>query len=262
MMRPAARRRAWLGGIPVDGVSRQQALAQMAGLVERGRGGVVFTPNVDHVVLAQDDGRFREAYAAADLSLVDGMPVLWGCRVLGFHVPEKISGSDLVRPLAALAAARGWRVFLLGAGEGVAKRAADILREENPGLQIVGTASPRVDLEGPASERDELRQDIRATRPDLLLVALGSPKGELFAHESRGALRPTVVVGVGAGLDFLVGAVRRAPRWMSASGLEWAYRLLQEPRRLWRRYLVRGPRFLPILLRAALGSRTRTTRPA
>jgi len=254
--------RAWLGGIPVDGVTRQEALELLEGLVARGRGGVVFTPNVDHVVLAQDDERFREAYAAADLSLVDGMPVLWGCRVLGWGVPEKISGSDLVRPLASLAAARGWRVFLLGAREGVAERAADILRAENPALQIVATASPRVEMERPASERDGLRQDIQATRPDLLLVALGSPKGELFAHESREGLRPTVIVGVGAGLDFLVGAVRRAPGWMSASGLEWVYRLLQEPRRLWRRYLVRGPRFLPILLRAAFRSRTRTTRPA
>lgn len=261
-MGPPASRRAWLGRIPVDGFSRPEALEQVVQLVARGRGGLVFTPNVDHVVLAEDDRRFREAYAAADLALVDGMPVLWGCRLLGFPVPEKISGSDLVRPLASLATPRGWRVFLLGAGEGVASRAADLLREENPGLQIVGAASPRVDLSRPAAEREGLRQDIRATRPNLLLVALGSPKGELFAHECRAALRDTVIIGVGAGLDFLVGTAKRAPGWMSASGLEWAYRLFREPRRLWRRYLVRGPRFLPILLRTALGSRTETARPA
>lgn len=253
------KRRVWLGGVPVDGVTRPEALEHLDRLVSRGRGGVVFTPNVDHVVLAEHDRRFREAYATADLSLVDGMPVLWACRLLGHPVPEKISGSDLVRPLASLAAARGWRVFLLGAGERVADRAAGILREENPGLQVVGTASPRVDLAAPASERDELREAVRATRPDLLLLALGSPKGEVFAHECREALGATVIVGVGAGLDFLVGTARRAPRWMSASGLEWTYRLAREPRRLWRRYLLRGPRFLPIVLRAAVDSRADTT---
>jgi N-acetylglucosaminyldiphosphoundecaprenol N-acetyl-beta-D-mannosaminyltransferase len=253
-MSPPAARRIWLGSVPVDGVTRGEALARLAALVEAGEGGVVFTPNVDHVVLAGEDRRFREAYAACSLSLVDGMPVLWACRLAGLHVPEKLSGSDLVRPVASLASARGWRVYLLGGGAGVAERAADLLRKENPDLEIAGTASPLVDLSLPASRRQAIVDAIRATRPDVVLVALGSPKGEIFADEAREALRPAVIVCVGAGLDFLVGAVRRAPRWMSASGLEWTYRLLQEPRRLWRRYLVRGPRFLPILVRSAMGS--------
>jgi N-acetylglucosaminyldiphosphoundecaprenol N-acetyl-beta-D-mannosaminyltransferase len=250
-MSAAGPRRVWMGEVPVDAVSRDEALGRVAALVEACQGGVVFTPNVDHVVLAERDPRFREAYAAVDLSLVDGMPVLWGCRLLGFRVPEKISGSDLVRPLASLAAERGWGVFLLGAGPGVVDRAAEILVAENPGLRVVGTACPEVDMGRPAAERDALREEIRAARPDLLLLALGSPKGETFAHECREEIRPAVIVGVGAGLDFLVGTARRAPAWMSATGLEWFFRLLQEPRRLWRRYLVRGPRFVPILLRTA-----------
>jgi N-acetylglucosaminyldiphosphoundecaprenol N-acetyl-beta-D-mannosaminyltransferase len=238
-----------LGHLPIDVVTRDEALERIAALVEAGQGGTVFTPNVDHVVLAESDERLRRAYAATSLSLVDGTPVLWACRALGYRVPEKISGSDLVAPLAQLCARRGFRLFLLGSTPAVLAEAACRLSARFPELAVAGTDAPRVDMEAGVGERRATWERVRAARAQLVLVALGSPKGELWAHEARADLRPAVIVGVGAGLDFLAGRARRAPAWMSRAGLEWLYRLAHEPRRLSHRYLVRDPRFVLVFAR-------------
>ena len=234
--------------MPVDRVTFAEALDAITELVERRQGGTVFTPNVDHIVMASEDDSFRRAYAAVDLALADGMPVVWASRALGSPLPEKVSGSDLVPPLMRLAAMKGWRVYLLGGGRGVAQRAAFRLRAAHPDLAIVGTASPRIDMREPEATRRGIVAEIQEARPDLVLVGLGAPKQELWIHESANGLRPAVLLGVGAAIDFLAGTARRAPGWMSAAGLEWLYRLGREPRRLWRRYLLRDPRFLRIVL--------------
>lgn len=237
-----------IGDVPIDPVTFEGALAAIEALVKGGRGGSVFTPNVDHVVMADRHPEFRAAYAACSLSLVDGMPVLWGSRVLGRPLPEKVSGSDLVVPLCERAAARGWRVYLLGGAPTAARRAA--AEFERLGLQVVGIDDGRIDL-SPAgvAAASQAAQRVRASGAQLLLVALGAPKQELFIHRHRADLGPVVAVGVGASLDFVAGLVRRAPAWISRTGLEWLYRLAQEPRRLARRYLVEDPRFLLILWR-------------
>jgi N-acetylglucosaminyldiphosphoundecaprenol N-acetyl-beta-D-mannosaminyltransferase len=231
------------------------ALDAITTMIEERRGGMVFTPNVDHIVMANDDARFRRAYAAVDLSLADGMPVVWACRLLGRPVPAKVSGSDLVPSLMNVAEARGFRVYLLGGAGGVARRAARNLQRMHPRLAIVGAASPRIDLCEPRDCRQDIVDGIRKAAPDLVLVALGAPKQELWMHEALDVLRPAVLFGIGASIDFLAGTARRAPAWMSAAGLEWLYRLAREPRRLWRRYLVRDRRFLGILLRELLARR-------
>jgi N-acetylglucosaminyldiphosphoundecaprenol N-acetyl-beta-D-mannosaminyltransferase len=236
-----------LGHVPVDRVTFDEALDAIGAMV--GSGGVVFTPNVDHVVLADTDAGFCRAYETVDLSVADGMFVVWASHVLGTPVPEKISGSDLVPRLLDRAEKSGWRVFLLGGGAGVAVQAADRLRATHPELVIAGTAAPRIDMGDPKATREDIIQEVRRARADIVLVGLGAPKQELWIHEAAHALRPAVLLGVGASLDFLAGTARRAPRWISAMGLEWAYRLVREPLRLWRRYLVRDPRFLLILVR-------------
>ncbi len=253
-MRPAvkdgARARLRLGHVPIDAVTFAGALDAIDALVAAGRGGVVFTPNVDHVVLAERDERFRAAYDTADLSLADGQPLVWSSRLLGAPLPEKVSGSDLLLPLMDLAAARAWRVFLLGAGPGVAEAAAERLRRER-GVDVVGTAAPFVRA-GPGEadpEGDAAALAIQRARPHLVLVAFGAPKQELWMHRRREALAPAVLLGIGASLDFVAGRARRAPRWVSRAGLEWLWRLVREPRRLWRRYLVDDPRFLAVLWR-------------
>ncbi|HEY4014162.1 MAG TPA: WecB/TagA/CpsF family glycosyltransferase [Polyangiaceae bacterium] len=192
----------------------------------------------------------REAYERADLSLADGMPIVWASRLLRAPVPEKVSGSDLVTPLLERAAGRGWRVYFLGGNDGVADVARQKVTATFPRLQIVGTLSPRVDLSQPPESRAPIVQAVKAAAPDLVLVAFGAPKQELFIAEVVEALRPAVLLGIGASLDFLAGSVPRAPVWMSKHGLEWAYRLAREPRRLWKRYLLRDPKFAVILLRS------------
>jgi N-acetylglucosaminyldiphosphoundecaprenol N-acetyl-beta-D-mannosaminyltransferase len=178
---------------------------------------------------------------------VDGQPLVWASRILGSPLPEKISGADLVDPLLARAGRRGWRVFLVGGAPGSARTAAQRFAAAY-GVQIAGVEDGRIDLaEGPAD--DALVERIRQARPHLVLVALGAPKQEIWIAARRARLAPAVSLGVGAALDFAAGAVRRAPRWMQPAGLELRYRLVQEPRRLARRYLWNDPRFLAVLVR-------------
>ena len=172
-------RRMTFGPLPIDAVTREQALDAVEDLVRRGEGGSIFTPNVDHVVLADEDDRMRAAYARVSLSLVDGMPLLWAARLLGQGLPEKISGSDFVVPLLERAAERGWRVYFLGGGPGVGERARARLRERLPRLDVVGVDAPHIDVDAPPERRDAVLAPIFAARPDLVLVALGAPKQEI-----------------------------------------------------------------------------------
>lgn len=236
-----------LGHVYLDRLTFAEAIDEIERLVEAERGGAVFTPNVDHVVNADRDAKLREAYQAAALCLADGKPVVWASRLLGWPLPEKVSGADLIVPLAQRAAARGWRIYLLGAGPGVADKAAALLRQRYY-LNVVGTDAPRIDADG--TSPDGVVARIRSAQPHLVLVAFGAPKQELFIHRVADDLRPAVALGIGAGLDFFTGTLKRAPRWMSEAGMEWLYRLGREPRRLWRRYLINDLWFLTILYRS------------
>ncbi len=235
-----------VGELFIDVLRFEEALDAIEGLVREKAGGSVFTPNVDHIVLADENPEFKDAYKGARLSLVDGMPIVWVAPLLGAPLPEKISGSDLVMPLMARAAARRWRVYLMGAGPGIAQKAADKIREQLD-VQFVAIESPKVDLSQPPDEA--LLARIRAAKPDVVFVALGSPKQEIWCHRVSERLAPAVLVGVGASFDFLAGAVKRAPPWVSRLGFEWLFRLALEPRRLWRRYLVQDPKFVRSVLR-------------
>jgi N-acetylglucosaminyldiphosphoundecaprenol N-acetyl-beta-D-mannosaminyltransferase len=256
--RPAApaRHRVRIGRLDIDILKLDEAVDAIGELVARRRGGLVFTPNVDHVVLVDDNAALREAYTEADLSLVDGVPVMWAARALGSPLPEKVSGSDLVRPLVARAAERGWGIYFLGGRPGVASKAKEVLEREFPTVRIVGVSSPDIDLAKDVTESRDAIEAVRAAKPDLLFLALGAPKQEIWGLRIREAVAPAVIVGVGASLDFVAGEVKRAPRWVSQIGFEWLYRLAREPRRLWRRYLLRDPKFLAIVVRQAMSRRS------
>ncbi|HTA89994.1 MAG TPA: WecB/TagA/CpsF family glycosyltransferase [Polyangiaceae bacterium] len=247
---PPARVR--VGKLPIDVVDFQGALDVIDQLVRAGNGGTVFTPNVDHIVMAEHNERFRQAYQAASLSLVDGTPVLWASRLLRTPLPMKVSGSDLVMPLMERAAERGHRVYFLGGAPGVAEMARQKLAAVLPTLQVVGIDASRIDVSGDLSGVDDIVERIQNARPDLVLVALGAPKQEIWSQGRLNLLKPAVLIGVGASLDFVAGIQKRAPRWMSSMGVEWLYRLAQEPRRLAGRYLLRDPEFCWILLRQLL----------
>lgn len=239
-----------IGEIWIDAIGFDEAVQSIARLVRDRRGGHVFTPNVDHFVTIEDSPAFREAYDAARMVLADGQLVVWASRLLGTPVPERVSGSDLVEPLLRRAGEEGWKVFLLGGGPGIAEAVAEKASREL-GVQVVGTASPTIRLDGAAGDLEQGADAVATSGADLLLVAMGTPKQEIWIHHNRPRLGSTLCIGVGASFDFYVGRVRRAPRWVSNAGLEWLYRLIREPRRLAHRYLVRDPKFLGILVRTS-----------
>jgi N-acetylglucosaminyldiphosphoundecaprenol N-acetyl-beta-D-mannosaminyltransferase len=243
-------RRVSLGPVPVDAVTCEDALRVVARLIAGGGGGSVFTPNVDHIMIADGNARMREAYARCDLALADGMPVLWAARLLGEPLPEKVSGSDFVPRLLERAAERGWRVYFLGGAPGVASLAREKLLTLMPRLEVVGVDVPTIGIDDPPGRWADIVERIREAKPQLVFVAFGAPKQEIFIQTVRAELRPAVFLGVGASLDFIAGTIPRAPGWMSRSGLEWLFRLGREPGRLWRRYLVRDPQFLVVVGRA------------
>jgi N-acetylglucosaminyldiphosphoundecaprenol N-acetyl-beta-D-mannosaminyltransferase len=247
----AERTRVGLGCISVDNVDLAAATERMAAFMDSGRPHQVVTVNLDFISIASRDDTFRATINDADLAVADGMPLVWLSRLQGQSLAERVAGVELVIETCRLAAEQGASVFLLGAAEGVAEAAAQRLTKMLPGLRIAGCYSPPIGQLSP-EEDDRIVRMIRDAAPDLLFVALGAPRQDLWIRQHQPELRVPVAMGVGCVFDVLAGAVRRAPPWMQRMGLEWAFRLGQEPHRLWRRYLLND---LPTLARLAWGSR-------
>ena len=197
----------------------------------------VVTPNVDHTVMLQEHDGLRAAYDHADLVLADGYPVVWASRLVGKRLPERVAGSDLVPALFdAASPERPLRVFLLGAGPGVAERAAERIKEAWDGVEVVDTYSPPFGFEKDEVEQERILGLVKAASSDVVVVGLGAPKQEVWVHSQRHRLATSVVLCVGATIDFLAGEKNRAPNWMQRAYLEWFYRLMCEPKRLFWRY--------------------------
>jgi N-acetylglucosaminyldiphosphoundecaprenol N-acetyl-beta-D-mannosaminyltransferase len=225
--------RVW--GLPLAPLTFQQTLGAVEGLIQSGRSRYFITANLHYAVLTDRDPRLRRVNESAAFLLADGMPLVWASRRLPTPLPERVAGADLVPALCGLAARKGYRVFLLGGAPGVAGEAGRALCGRFPGLQIAGAESPPFrDLSPP--ENEQLLARVRGARPHLLFVAFGQPKGELWLAEHCPSLGVPACVQIGGSLDFLAGRVRRAPRWVQRLGLEWAYRVYREPRRLALRY--------------------------
>ncbi len=231
------RQRIELSGVLIDRVDLQTAVQRIDDFLTSSAAHQVVTVNLDFVSIAQRDARFRETINEADLAVADGMPLVWVSRLKGEPLAERITGVELVDQSCRLAAGFEQGVFLLGAAPGVAEAAGRTLETRYPGLRVVGTYSPTFD--GRDGDEDERIVDmIQKARPDLLFVALGAPKQDLWIHAHLQRINVRLAMGVGCVLDLLAGRVTRAPRWMQRSGLEWSYRLVQEPGRLWRRYVL------------------------
>lgn len=245
--------KAEIAGVGISITSRVDVLRYIEqAIVEHSLGHYIVTPNIDHIVKLQKDRVFREVYERAFLVLPDGMPIIWAARLLGIPLIEKISGSDLFPQLCMLSARKGYRLFFLGGREDAAIKAANVLRNRMPGVQIVGCYSPPFEFENNDDENKKIVKLIRNSHPDILCVGLGAPKQEKWIFKYRESLKVPVSIGVGISFEFIAGIVRRAPIWMRNSGLEWFWRLLMEPRRLARRYLIEDPRFLWLILKQTL----------
>lgn len=226
-------------GVPVDDLTMSEALDRLESFIHQGRitgrTHQVTTVNADFVVNSLHDPELRLILQESDMATADGMPLVLGARLLGMPMADRVTGADLVPALAERAAEKGFSIFLLGAREGIAARAADILQERHCALKIAGVISPpNVAIQ----EIDRSILDhIRQAKPDILLVAFGNPKQEKWIRAYADYLQIPVCIGVGGTFDMIAGVTRRAPRWIQRAGLEWLYRLMQEPQRLWRRYV-------------------------
>jgi N-acetylglucosaminyldiphosphoundecaprenol N-acetyl-beta-D-mannosaminyltransferase len=241
-----------LGRVPVDRISMDYAAVLVTeALLHRGELPplTIVGPNAQLVTLAERDARFAAAMQSADLSVPDGISVVMASRILGEPVPERVTGGDLMEQLCKEAARYGFRVFLLGGLPGAARMAAFNLRRRYPGLTICGTYCPPEGFENDREEGLRILREIERSAPDLLCVAFGAPKQEIWMQENRNALRVGAILPVGGAFDTQAGLRRRAPRWVQRIALEWFFRLMMEPRRLGRRYLAGNTQFILLVLR-------------
>jgi N-acetylglucosaminyldiphosphoundecaprenol N-acetyl-beta-D-mannosaminyltransferase len=241
-------------GIRVDDVTYEETLALIESWIasvsnaersaESGtaRAHQIATVNVEFIMRARHDDGFRSVLANASVCVPDGIGVLWAARHRGTPLRQRVAGVDLVERIAARAAETGWRIYFLGAAPGVAERAAAVLSESYPGLQLAGcyAGSPGLD------EEEEIVDRVRAAHPDLLFVAYGAPQQDLWISRNQARMGVPVAVGVGGSFDFIAGVARRAPEWVQRMGLEWLHRLAREPWRIKRQMVI--PHFMALVL--------------
>ena len=229
-----------LFGIPLSALNLEKAVASAEGMLRTGGSHIVLTPNTVSLMRAQRNTDLLDAYHRADLVVPDGVGLIWATRRLGIPLPERVPGITLSEQLLRRGSDRACRVFLLGGREGVAVRARECLLRRFPGLDIVGTQH------GYFSSEEEVIDAIRVTQPDILLVGMGVPRQELFMMHARNKLSVPLMIGVGGALDVFAGDRARAPRSWQRLGIEWLYRVLQEPRRLRDALVI--PRFMSRVL--------------
>jgi N-acetylglucosaminyldiphosphoundecaprenol N-acetyl-beta-D-mannosaminyltransferase len=232
-----------------------EAAERIADLVGRGSAASVFTCNVDHVMLMRKHERFRRAYARSTFVTADGAPIVATAKLAGQPIGVRVTGADLVPALARTAAARSLRVALVGGAEGVGAEAGRRLQADNPGLDIVLTASPAMGFQDGDAADEQLMDQLRAARPDLVIVCFGAPRQELWIDAHAWQLPGAVFLGAGASLDFVAGRQRRAPALVQRLGVEWMHRLFTDFGRLWRRYLVQDSQFAVVAARELVRQR-------
>ena len=231
----------------VDNLTMAQAVDAVDMLIQKRAMANVVTPNLDHIVMLEKDEEFQKIYRDAALVLTDGQPLVWYSKLKGTPIVEKVSGSDLFPEVCAMCARKGYSVFFFGAAEGVAEKAAEVLQKKYRGLRVAGVVSPVFGFEKNPEQTEEYVRLIREANPDVLALALGTPKIEKFAYRNMQALGVPVVLNIGATFDFIAGKVQRAPKWMSRCGLEWLYRATQDPKRLIKRYWNDAVKIIPII---------------
>jgi N-acetylglucosaminyldiphosphoundecaprenol N-acetyl-beta-D-mannosaminyltransferase len=238
-------------GTPVNCLSEADAVRTITQAACSRRGTWTITANLDHLRRYRREPLARALIDTADLVVADGTPLLWASRLAGTRLPERVAGSNMIWSLSQAASEQSLSVFLLGGAPGVAERAAGVLRDRYAGLRVAGTLCPAPGFEHDEDELARIAETVVAAAPEVVFVALGFPKQDVLIGQLQRRLPCTAFIGVGIALSFVAGELRRAPVWMRHAGLEWLYRLRQEPRRLMRRYLGQGLPFAGWLMAAA-----------
>lgn len=231
----------------VNNVSLEETVEYIEKLIEEKKKSYIVPINVDVVMKIEKDRYLKEIADNAEMVLVDGQPLVWVAKWHKKPVKAKISGSDLVPYLCKVAAKKNYSIFIIGGKDGIADKAAEKLRKDMPGINIVGTYAPPFGFEKNEEELNKINKMISDVHPDLLITCFGCPKQEKFIYENYQKYDALVSICAGATVDFLAGNVKRAPKWMSDNGLEWLYRFFQEPKRLFKRYFVDDVKILKLV---------------
>jgi N-acetylglucosaminyldiphosphoundecaprenol N-acetyl-beta-D-mannosaminyltransferase len=248
-------RRLVLSGVPVDRMSMEDTVAWVIHALRHRAARppmLMMGPNAQLITLARRNREFAEALRTADLNVADGISIVMAARLLGRPVQERVAGGELMERLCAEAARNNLSVFFLGGLPHAAELAAVNLQRRYPALRIAGSYCPARGFEDDSMESAHVRRLLREAAPDLLYVALGAPKQEIWMHRNCRDLPIGAALSVGAAFDTQAGLRKRAPHWTHSIGMEWLFRLLREPRRLWRRYLLGNPHFLYLVMRQLL----------
>lgn len=251
----ASRTRINLAGVTLDAICERDCVEHIMRAIDSARGGWVATHNVDHMRRLALDPQFRTLCATASLRVADGMPLVWASRIAGSPLPQRVAGSSLIHTLTAAAAQHRRTIFFLGGNPQTAEAAAKTLLSRHPGFRLAGCACPMPGFEHDPVQIESIQRVLVHAAPDIVYVALGSPKQERLIVQLRDALPRAWFLGVGISFSFVCGQVQRAPRLIQRIGLEWLHRLAQEPRRLAGRYLVHDLPFACRLFAAAVSAR-------
>jgi len=232
-------------GCPIDSLSFEETIAMIDDIIRHKVPRQHVVINVSKLLQARRDTCLAEIIASCYIINPDGMPIVWASKILGKPLKEKISGIDLMNVLIKHSAEKGYRIYFLGAKDEVVKKVVDVCGKQYPELQIAGYRNGYWE----ESEEKEIVAGIKVAVPDIIFVAISSPKKEIFLKRNLDDMQVPFVMGVGGSFDVLAGKTKRAPLWMQKSGLEWFYRLLQEPKRLWKRYLIGNSVFICLVVK-------------
>ncbi len=241
-------------GVNVTAINMSMALEMIENWIKQREPHYICVTTVHGIMESQRNENLRRIHNQAGLVTPDGMPLVWLSRFYGFKHVERVYGPDLMLAVCERSVAMGWKHFFYGGANGVPEQLSNKLQKRFPGLKVVGTYSPPFRPLTP-EEDEEVIQMINNANPDIVWVGLSTPKQELWMAEHVGRLTAPVLIGVGAAFDFLSGRKPQAPRWIQRSGFEWLFRLLTEPRRLWKRYLINNPLFVFLVLLQIIGIR-------
>jgi len=239
--------------VEISRLNLRQTLDQMIVWIRNGQKKRICVTPVNCVLWAYQDKELKDLYNSSDLNVADGVPLIWASKLLGSGIAGRVSGIDLLPALCRAGKPGEFRHFFMGAKEGVAAALVEKLRGEIPDLNVVGYYSPPFAHRFSDEENHKMIAMINAARPTILWVSLTAPKQDYWIREHFDKLNIGMAIGVGGAFELTAGLISRAPRWMQRNGLEWFYRFLQEPRRLFRRYFLEAPQFIPLILMQYLG---------
>ncbi|MEO0119384.1 MAG: WecB/TagA/CpsF family glycosyltransferase [candidate division WOR-3 bacterium] len=238
----------YFGGIKIDNLNISEAVGKIREILKNEEKGYVVTPNADHIVKLQRDKEFKRAYESAFLVLPDGISLLVASKLLGTPLKGRCAGADLIERIFDIANDLGKSIFILGGTKGSEKIAMEKIKSFFPNVKVAAY-SPPFGFEKNPKETSEIINKINSLKTDILIVCVGAPKSEKWLYNNFDKLNIKIAFSLGAALDYFAGTIKRAPKWMQKIGLEWFWRLIQEPKRLWKRYLIGNTIFVFLVLR-------------